>query len=182
LVNVPVTAPVDEFRLVPVGNDPDETEYTVDPTGLVTVILGVKLKEELPVDTPSAPAAGLFQVTTVIAVTEPVKARSEVIPLLVARIVNEKLEPVFVNVPETTPVDVFKVVPAGTVPDETEYVVEPTALITDVLEVKLNDVPPSNAPSAPAVGLTQVTTVVAVTVPVNERSVYLLLFVARIVN
>jgi len=179
---VPVIAPVDEFILVPAGNAPDETEYTVDPTALTTVMFGVKLKEELPSAEPSAPAAGLFQVTTVTGVTDPVKARSDVTLLFVARIVNENVEEALVNVPETTPVDVFKLVPAGNVPDETEYTVDPTALTTEVFAVRLKDEPPSDAPSAPAAGLTQETTVVAVTVPVNERSVYLLLFVARIVN
>ena len=77
------------FRMVPAGNDPDFKEYNVIPIPFTTEVFDTKLNVVPPADSPRAPAAGLFQVTVVTPITEPVKVRSACAPLFVARSVKE---------------------------------------------------------------------------------------------
>ena len=109
-VGVPDTTPVDAFNTRPAGNDPAVTdhEYGVTPPVAATVD-----EYSTPLD-----ATGIDTVDTTNGfTTRIVNARDALRPSASVTVnVNDDV-PVAVGVPDTTPVDVENVNPAGTLPD-----------------------------------------------------------------
>jgi hypothetical protein len=152
-VGVPVTAPVDVFRVRPAGNVPTiENVYGATPP--VTVI-GPLLNA-----TPTVPVVVPEQVTEsggVIVITQPVPvAPSESVTMMVK-------VPDAVGVPVTAPVDVFRVRPAGKVPLPIENVYGATPPVT-VIGPLLNGTPTS--PVLVAEQVTEIGGVIVITHPV----------------
>src|ERR1039458_4934099 len=132
-VGVPVTAPVEVFRVRPAGNVPLPIENVYGAVPPVTVV-GPLLN-----GTPTAPVLVPEQVTEIgglIGIVQPVPVAPRESVTLIVKV------PGAVGVPVTAPVEVFRVRPAGNVPLPIENVYGEVPPVT-VIGPLLNGTPTS---------------------------------------